>query len=139
MVVAIRGSFRSASGSFDVELWLTSTDQVVDAAGELFANLQVRLRLDASSDRSAGSSVQQSAVLGGLYSVFDPSRMPLMVVKVSVSNFLRTWNDVGLSSLSGSGGLSQVDQVAGAAQNSLDWLVYELGLMAIGIRKALTH
>jgi hypothetical protein len=141
VIAAIRGCLRSASCPLDVELWLAGSDEVVHAAGQLLANLKVRVRWKASSDRSTCGSVKQSAVLCGLNSfVFDPSSISFLVVKVSVStSFLRTLNDVGLSALSGGCGLSQVDQVAGTAQNTLDGLVNKLGLMAISGGEALAH
>lgn len=84
MIAAISSGFGSASGPLDVELSLAGSYVVIDAASQLLANLQVRVWLDASSDGGAGGPVQQSTILGTF--VFDPSRMPLMIIEVSVSN-----------------------------------------------------
>jgi hypothetical protein len=93
--------------------------------------------LDASSDGGAGGSVHQSIALGGSI-IFGPS-IRLLFVKISVSNhIIRTLNDVGFSALSCSGRLGQVDQVI-ATQNTLDRLVNELRLMAVGRGEALAH
>jgi hypothetical protein len=134
MIATIRSGFRCTSSSLDVELCFACSNKVIGAAGQLLANLQGRVSLDASSDGSAGSSVHQSTVLGRLNSfVFDPSRMSFVLVKVSVSDdIFRALNDVGFSALSGCGGLSKVGQVAGTAQNTLDRLVNHLRLMAVG-------
>jgi hypothetical protein len=104
VIAAIRRSFCSTGGSF--ELWPAASNKIIDAAGQLLANLNARL--NTRSDRSASSSVKQPAILGSF--IFYPS---LLIIKVSISyNILRALNDIRLSSLSSGGGLIEIVQVA---------------------------